>query len=263
MHGDSRRHMQRVVWAVLSLVLAGCSGPQPRAGTLYQVSTLQALMEGAYDGVVTCGELRRHGDLGIGTFAGLDGEMVLVDGQVFQVRSDGQVRAAPDSWRTPFATVARFRPDRQVDVAGPVNAAELAAALDRQLPTRNFFYMARIDGPFSYVKARSIPAQKQPYPPLADAARQQSVFELKDVEGTLIALRCPPYAEGVNMAGWHMHFISRDRRQGGHVLDLHLAQGRARIARLGTFVMTLPERGRFVEADLTRSTADQIKKVEQ
>ena len=48
--------------------------------TLYQVSTATALVEGIYQGAVRVATLREHGDLGLGTFENLDGEMVIVDG---------------------------------------------------------------------------------------------------------------------------------------------------------------------------------------
>lgn len=250
-------------WIVLCIGPLGCALPQGRPGTLYQVSTLQALMDGAYEGVVPCGALRRHGDLGIGTFDGLDGEMVVLDGRVYQVRADGKVLAVPDDWKTPFATVALFRPDRQVALSGVPDMAALAQQLDRHLSTRNIFHIARVDGRFAYVKARSVPGQTPPYRPLVEVTRTQSVFEFHEIEGTLIALRCPEYAKGINMGGWHMHFLSRDLRQGGHVLEVQLREATAGIAHLHRFEMVLPEHGRFVEADLTRITAEEIHQVEQ
>src|SRR6516225_6984254 len=65
--------------------------------TLYQVSTATALVEGIYQGAVRVGNLREHGDLGLGTFEDLDGEMLIVDGHFFQVRCDGSVREVDDS----------------------------------------------------------------------------------------------------------------------------------------------------------------------
>lgn len=252
-----------ITWVVPVLLVSGCVAPQRQAGTLYQVSTLQGLMQGAFDGVVTFGELRRHGDTGIGTLNGLDGEMILLDSQAWQVRADGQVLPVADRQTTPFATAAVLRADQQVDVKGPMNMAQLGEALDKQLPTQNIFYLGRIDGRFHYVKTRSVPAQKPPYPLLLEASKQQSIFERHDVDGTLVVLRCPKFAKDINMAGWHMHFLASDRKFGGHVLDLQLDRATARITHLRQLEMVLPKQGRFVEADLTRSTAEQIQKVEQ
>ena len=108
-----------------------------------------------------------------------------------------------------------------------------------------------------------MPAQKPPYPLLLEASKQQVVFERHDVEGTLVALRSPSYAKDVNMAGWHMHFLSRDRTFGGHVLDIRLDSGNARIAQLHAFEMVLPRQGRFTEADLMRMTQSDLHKIEK
>lgn len=84
----------------------------PREATLFQVSSFTALLNANYDGWVTLGELRKHGDFGIGTFHALDGELVVVDGQAYRVGADGGVSPAPDLALTPFATVTAFRPGR-------------------------------------------------------------------------------------------------------------------------------------------------------
>ncbi len=259
----TRTTLRQTSTLLLLFVIAGCSQPQRHPAALYQVSTLQALMEGAYDGTVTFDELSRQGDTGIGTFDALDGEMIMLDGRAWQIRADGLVLTVPPCQTTPFATVAPFHADQQVDLAGPLNMVGLATAIDIHLPTPNIFYLMRIDARFARMKTRSVPRQQPPYKPLLEVAKQQSVFEARDIDGTLIALRCPDYAKGINMPGWHMHFLSRDRRLGGHVLDLQLAHGQARLAHLRQFTMVLPSQGRFIEADLTRTTTQDLKKVEQ
>lgn len=253
----------RLVGVIVLAAVAGCGQGQRRVEGLYQVSTLQALMQGAYEGVVSFEHLGQQGDTGIGTFHALDGEMVMVDGQVWQVRGDGQVRRVKGSQTTPFATVAFFRPTREAEVTEPVDMAGLVGVLEESIGTKNVFYMVRIDGRFAYVKTRSVPAQQEPYPPLLEASQGQRVFERQEVVGTLVALRTPEYAQGVNMAGWHMHFLAADRAFGGHVLGLRLESGRVRIMPLRRFEMLLPAGGRFVEADLAGTRAEDIRQVEQ
>src|SRR5271167_2329824 len=107
-----QEHSQRTrqpVALVVSKALAGYFDVVHH--TLYQVSTATALVEGIYQGAVRVGTLREHGDLGLGTFEDLDGEMVVVDGQFFQVRSDGSVRECGDDVLSPFAAVTRFAPE--------------------------------------------------------------------------------------------------------------------------------------------------------
>ena len=105
----------------LTLVLSapGCVHRAARAPDfLTQFSVIDALLAGNYDGSLTCGELRRHGDFGIGTFDALDGEMTVLDGVVYAIRSDGRVEKVADSETTPFATVTFFDSDRVIGWSG-------------------------------------------------------------------------------------------------------------------------------------------------
>src|SRR5215813_5470562 len=96
--------------AVLSLVLCGLVfAEQP--GEVFQVSTLDALSLGIFQGAVSFGHLREHGNFGLGTFDGLDGEMVALDGRFYQIRSDGSVSRVENTNTTPFAVVTNFYTD--------------------------------------------------------------------------------------------------------------------------------------------------------
>ena len=52
--------------------------------TLYQVSTSAALVQGVYQGCVTVGKIKEHGNFGLGTYDELDGEGLMLDGHVYQ-----------------------------------------------------------------------------------------------------------------------------------------------------------------------------------
>jgi acetolactate decarboxylase len=211
---------------VMTVVLAGCGGPA-RSGrdTLYQVSTLDELKAGDYDGRVPVQELRRHGDLGLGTFHGLDGEMVVVDGRCYQVRADGHAYATSGRLKTPFAAVTWFERDFVADCTSALTMAELKELMDSMLVEDDVIHAVRIDGVFDFVKARSVYEQDRPYPPLAKAIHGQEVYTLDSVRGTLIGFRCPDPLRGVNAAGYHLHFINAARTRGGHVLDCRLQKG--------------------------------------
>ena len=195
------------------------SGP-PDPDLLYQVSTYTSLSGGGYRGIVTVGELAQHGDLGLGTFDGLDGEMVVVDGAMYQVKADGTVSRPDPSVLVPFAAVTSFQPDLTLGGITAGNLSELTARLDARLPSKDRFWAVRIDGTFPYVKARSPPAQSRPYPILTDALKSQSVFTFRNVTGTVVGFYTPSSATGVDPVGFHLHFISGDRKEGGHVLDI-------------------------------------------
>jgi acetolactate decarboxylase len=162
----------------------------------------------------------KNGDLGLGTFTGLDGEMVVVDGTCYQVRADGTARIADPALGVPFAAVTFFSPDLTVPGVVAGNMTEFTGFLDTQLPSRDQFYAIRMTGTFPYIRARSPPAQSKPYPLLADALKGQAVFEFRNVTGTAVGFYTPPAAAGMNVAGYHLHFITSDQSRGGHILDI-------------------------------------------
>jgi acetolactate decarboxylase len=162
----------------------------------------------------------RHGDLGLGTFDGLDGEMVVVGGTCYQVKGDGSVVRPDPSLRVPFAAVTPFETDLIVPGITAGNLSGFTAYLDTRLPSRDTFWAIRMTGIFPYVKARSPPAQVKPYPALAEALKGQSVFVFHNVSGTVVGFYTPASAAGVDPVGYHLHFITADRKGGGHVLDI-------------------------------------------
>jgi acetolactate decarboxylase len=186
---------------------------------LFQASTIGALLEGAYDGDLSFDELAEHGDLGLGTLNGLDGEMVALDGSFYRADVDGAVGEVGGGERTPFAVVTRFEPTLDVEIEGPLEHAELLARLDELTPAVAATCAIRLDGTFDLVRARSVPRQSPPYRPLTEVVLEQHVFELTEVAGTMLGFRFPDYAEGIEVSGYHLHFVSEDRERGGHVLS--------------------------------------------
>ena len=237
------RRIPRAPWMVLAaaILIAGCC--RPPAHTITQVSTIGALLAGAYDGQIACAELRRYGDLGIGTFDRLDGEMVVLDGTVYQVRADGSVRVPPGTTTTPTAMVARFTPEIAVPLDRGMEMRAFEARIDRAFPEMNLFCAVRARGRFSAVKTRSVPTQEKPYPPLVQVTKAQSVFEREGISGTLLGFRSPGYAGGITVPGYHLHFLSDDRAFGGHVLDFTLDSGTAEIDPCTRFLLVLPGAG--------------------
>jgi acetolactate decarboxylase len=250
---------------LLCLGLTACAHGQKRdeGEVLYQVSTLEALLEGAYDGQASVGQLAQMGDFGLGTLEGLDGELVVLDGNFFQVRTDGLAYPVPPERLSPFANLVRFRPDKSLSLNGPLDMAALTKALDQSLPSLNLFYAVRLEGQFDLVVARSVPVQKKPYPGLAQAVAQQSVFKLEKVRGTLVGLRCPDLAKGINMPGYHFHFLDSERRRGGHVLSLAMVRGEAQVATVGSLHLMLPRRGGFLRSELGRERGGVLKELEE
>jgi acetolactate decarboxylase len=261
-----RRLLALCALCLLAVLVTGCAhGNLEGDGevTLFQVSTIDALMDGAYQGQVSLARLAGQGDFGLGTFDGLDGEMVVLDGGFYQVKADGRVLSAAPDMTTPFANVLRFKPQRTLELRGTLSLDQLYLAIDQALPSPNLFYAVRIDGAFAYLKARSVPAQQRPYPKLVEVVKKQSVFEFNQVRGTVLGFRCPTFVKGVNVPGWHLHFLDQARAAGGHVLELTVSDPRVQITVASRFVMVLPQAGEFMHSDLAVDRGEDLKQVEK
>ena len=233
--------------------------------TIYQVSLLQGLTLGDYNGSVSVKELKQKGDTGIGTFEGVNGELIMVDGTVYRAKSDGSIETAPDDETIPFANVTFFDTDEKEDISGVSSIADLKKLLDEKVEKlgKNQFYMVRVDGTFKKMHARSELKQEKPYKPLAEALKtDQREFSWDNIEGTVVALYCPQYMKDLNAAGWHLHFVSKDKKYGGHVLELDVDKAELKIDCTQGFNMQLPDTEMFPTLDLTKDQSNDIKKVE-
>jgi len=229
--------------------------------TLYQVSTATALVEGIYQGAVRVRTLREHGDLGLGTFENLDGEMVIVDGRFFQARSDGSVTEVDDNVLAPFAVITRFAPDPAIVMQQCPDLSHLLAQFDQLRHSDNFFFALRVEGHFSYVRTRAM-CRTEEGVPLIQAAAVQPEFEFHDVLGTLVGFWTPEYAKTLNVPGYHLHFLSADHKSGGHLLECNGLNLRLQIQREGDYRVALPETEDFVKADLRRDPGADLAKAE-
>ena len=164
---------------------------------------------------------------------------------------------------TPFAEVTFFKADRTHLIEMPMNFRQLLAYIDKLLPSPNLPYAIRIDGFFPTVKTRSIPRQQKPYPTLAEAAAKQAVFDLTGVKGVIVAFRYPAYLAGVNMSGYHCHFITADRRAGGHLLDCRVEGATVAVDAIPNFYLHLPESQAFSHTDLTGDRRRELEKIER
>ena len=208
---------------------------------LTQISTIDALISGLYDGKTPIVELKRYGDVGVGTFQGLDGEMVVLDGVIYQVRGDGSVRIPDLTTTTPFAMVTFLDADQERVLRPGSTLSEVFQQIDAILPSKNIFQAIRIEGVFEKVTTRSVPKQSKPYPPLDKVLRAQPIFDLVNVEGVMVGFRCPPFVKGINVPGYQLQFLTKDRQAGGRVLDLTVKKATAKIDNTPEFHLILPD----------------------
>ena len=252
--------------AVLLLLLA-CALPSLLCAAdrevLYQVSTLGALQEGVYESAMNLRDLGKHGDLGIGTYEALDGEMILLDGRFYQVRADGKAVLPGPGTGTPFAVVTSFKADRTVPVEEPLDFDRLRKWAATLLPSPNLPYAFRIEGRFKRVKTRSVPRQSKPYPRLVEVVKNQPEFEMKDVQGTIVGFWLPSYLSGINLPGFHLHFIDSSGSRGGHLLEFEMVSGKLMLDRSRKLELLLPEGSGFLDADLRNAAEKELNKIEK
>lgn len=236
---------------------------EPPHHALFQTSTIDALLDGRYDGDVTVGGLKTRGDFGLGTLEALDGEMVVLDGRFYQVRADGRACELGDAAKTPFAVVTFFEPGSRCSLEGPVDLPGLYALLDRVLGDAAEVHAVRLDGRFEYVKTRSVPRQRKPYPPLAEVVKSQPTFEFRDVAGSLVGFRFPDYAQGINVPGYHLHFITGDRTGGGHLLECRVAGGELGVDHEADLCLELPAGVAIPTLDTSARKQDALNRIER
>lgn len=229
--------------------------------TLYQVSTSSALVEGVYQGAVTVKTLREHGDHGLGTFDHIDGEMIVLDGRFFQVRSDGSVRECEDGALTPFAVITHFVPEPATRLSECPDFDRLCARFDDLRSSDNLFYTLRVDGRFATIHTRAM-CRTEEGVPLLQAAAHQPEFTFHDIAGTLVGFWSPNYAKTLNVPGYHLHFISDDRTHGGHVLGCSGADLQLQIESSGDYRIVLPANVDFLAADLRRDSSADLERAE-
>lgn len=237
------------------------AGHEPH--TLFQASTVSALLDGAYDGDLSFSELSGQGDTGLGTLNALDGEMIALDGRFFRADCHGTINEiSPDS-QTPFAVVGWFEPDLEFGISSVSDFDDLVACLEERMPADTPAIAVRIDGEFKGVTARSVPRQHEPYRPLAEVVADQNVFDLPAGPGTLVGFRFPVYSEGLEIAGYHLHFVDQGRRHGGHVLDLEIETATVKVETSSDLHIELPPGTDLGSPDLAGDTHAAIERAER
>lgn len=233
--------------------------------SIYQVALLQSLTQGYYDGIIKVSELKQHGDTGIGTFEGVNGEMIVLDGVVYQALSDGSVKVADDNETVPFSNVTFFDSDTSEELSDIDDINSLKKKLTEKVEEKgkNLFSMVKMTGEFKKMLVRSELKQEKPYKTLDKALEtDQREFTYENIKGTVVALYCPDYMNGLNTSGWHLHFISDDKEKGGHILDLSFEKAKAEYDMVQEFDMKLTDNEDFQKTSLADDVSDAIKKVE-
>jgi acetolactate decarboxylase len=222
------------------VVVAQSGSDNSNQDTLVQISTYDYFAAGNLDGIVPLTQLHQYGDYGLGTFDKTDGEMVIVDSTIYQVPTTGKPQEPNPNLTTPFAVLAFWQPSPKIPVKADSTLSQLTAQLDQAAPNQNVFVVIRVEGTFKTLKLRSVPTQTAPYPNLADIVTHQITFDMTNISGTLVGVRSPAFAKGLNAVGYHFHFISADHQAGGHVLDLTTGEASLQVNLKSVWKLILP-----------------------
>ena len=229
---------------------------------LYICAPLNALVEGIYEENIHFDEILKHGNFGIGTFDDLDGEMVLLDGSIYQITAEGRVNRIDDPAATPYAMVTFFHPKLFAELDSEMQYGRFLHWLDGLLPSPNIFYAIRIEGDFTSVKARSVPKQSN-YRPLADVVTEQSNFHFENIRGTLSGFYTPEFMSSLSVPGHHLHFLSADIACGGHLIACTPRRVRAGIQPIHRLELNMPLTTDYLKLNFHRDLGKDIDKIEK
>jgi len=231
-------------------------------GKIYLSSPVNALVEGLYEQNISFAEVKKHGDFGLGTFNDLDGEMMMLDGHIYQITAQGEVNEIEEDALTPFSCVSFFEAMSTDTLAGETCYDDFLKWLNTLLPSTNIFYAVRIEGKFAKVRTRSVPKQDN-YRPFVDVAKDQAVFDFEEIEGTLAGFYTPQFISSLNVPGWHLHFLSSDLKHGGHLLECRPLNVSVGIQFLHTLELALPIGIDYLTCDFVRDTEGDLNKAEK
>ncbi len=233
---------------------------------MYQVSTLQALALGYNEAVITAEELLKEGDTGLGTFEGVDGEMIVLDGHCYRADKDGNVSIVSPDTGIPFCAVARHYGKQQFELSNMRDIEDIRTQLTLKIEEvfgLNSMHIVRISGEFEMVDARSEAPYKSHHITLKEMlSHNQEAFMFENIRGTLVGVYFPDYMDGINMPGWHLHFLSEDRTKGGHVFNVSLKEGKAEVDKINNIYINLPKNPAFDTYSLKQDLQEEIKSVE-
>jgi acetolactate decarboxylase len=204
----------------LLLILLLSTGSICYGSTLYQVSTGNALIAGLYQGAVDFKTLKREGNFGIGSVKGMNGELIAIDGKFYRIAPDGKMNLISPEETTPFALVTHFKSKYSFKINKVSSLKDLVTELNKHIDNRNIPYAIHIQGKFDSLSLRAVKGSKPPYPPFKDLVQKQAIFNLTQVNGDGVGFFYLPYLNRLNVPGYHIHFITSDRKTGGHILKI-------------------------------------------
>ncbi|HCM20974.1 MAG TPA: acetolactate decarboxylase [Porphyromonadaceae bacterium] len=231
---------------------------------LYQYGVADAFVGGLYKGTLPLKELKLKGDFGLGAPDMLDGELTMLDGKVYQTKATGKTVEPDDNFKTSMLFTTFFKADTVITIENPIGEKALWEQISKELKNKNAMYAIKITGKFDHIKTRAFPPVKnEPFPVISLIFDTQKFFEFSNTQGTLIGYHLPEYLNGINSKGFHFHFLSSDKTQGGHVLDFMAGNLKIEIAELRSFELNIPTDKDFQQFKFEPKDNEALKRVEQ
>lgn len=236
----------------------------PKSNVLYNYGIIDAFIGGLYKGTLPIRDLKLKGDFGIGAPDMLDGELTMLDGKAYQTKATGETVVLDDEHKTAFSSVTFFKADTTFFIHTIMEHTAVLEAIQSRLVNKNAMYAIRVTGTFSYIKTRAFPPVKEePFPVLSTMLDRQQFFEHQNTGEHLVGYHLPEYLNGINASGFHLHFLSTDKKQGGHVLDCKGQNLKIEIAELKSFELEVPTTKDFQNFQFRKKHNEDLKRVEQ
>nr|WP_082856093.1 acetolactate decarboxylase [Mucilaginibacter sp. L294] len=256
------RNLYAFLTAIICLFAVSNASAQTKNNTLYTAGHASAFIGGLYDAVYPYNKVLKHGDFGLGAPDKLDGEVLVLDGKIYQTQSTGKTFEVKPTELTPFTVVNFFKAKKTALVRQKLTKNRLFSYLDSLLSNPNGIYAIKITGNFNFIKTRAFPPVKKPYVPLADMLPLQHFFSFENVKGTLVGYRIPAFMDGPNITGYHFHFLSDDKKGGGHIIELTTGDVTIEVDELDSFLVDIPQTKDFENFDFKKDRREEVKRVE-
>ncbi|TWU31959.1 acetolactate decarboxylase [Novipirellula artificiosorum] len=225
-----------------------------RTETYYQYSIWGAFVNRVFEGFLPVEELKQQGDIGLGSFTKLDGEMVMLDGVPYKIDETGKVFVPPNDEKLVYANAAYFDEDQSFQLPAVSNFEMLRGIIGDRLPSRNYFYAFKVTGNFKSMKCGGLSRQEPPFKEGLDVLiPARPVFDRENFKGTMVGFFCPSFIGDINVAGFHFHFISDDKQFGGHVLEFDATDVTVAFDQMDEYKFALPNSEAYEQVSFEKS----------
>ncbi len=236
------------------------SNPLSPSDKFYHYSIWGAFVNRIFEGDLTVKEMKAQGDLGLGSYTKLIGEMVMLDGIPYMIDEQGVVTVPPDDKKLVYVNATFFDNDLSFEIPQVPNYEELRKIIKAQLPSKNYFYAFKVHGSFENMKLGGVPPQEPPFTKgLDELLPIRPIFHKDQVDGTLVGFYCPAFIGDINVEGFHFHFISDDHTFGGHALEFSAKDLHVEIDRITEYQFVVPSSPEFENVEFEKSFQYQMK----